>query len=100
MTTGDRIRTARESLKMTQEELAAAIGVQNAAVHKYESGLVVNLKRDVISKLAVALGVRPSWLLGYDVSTTFDEERLLGLFRAMSEKDRAVILATAEALAK
>ena len=65
-TTGYRIRKARLAAKMTQGELAEKIGVQHAAIYKYETGLVVNLKRDTIDKLAQALNVRPSYLLCID----------------------------------
>ena len=66
MTTGERIKQLRQQLGMTQTELGNKIGVQTAAIYKYENGLVVNLKRDVIAKLADALETTPSYLLGYD----------------------------------
>lgn len=62
-TTGERIKAARISAGMTQTELANKIGVKYSAVHKYESGIVVNLKREVIDNLAKALNVKPSYLL-------------------------------------
>lgn len=65
MTIGERIRQLRTEKGMTQDELGAKIGVQKQTVYKYETGLVVNLKRDVISKLAIALGVAPSYLMGF-----------------------------------
>lgn len=66
MTTGDRIKTTRISKGLTQEELGDMIGVKKAAINKYESGLVVNLKRTTIMKLADALGVSPIYLMGMD----------------------------------
>ena len=51
MTTGERIRQLRIEHDMTQEELGAKIGVQKAAIYKYETGLIVNLKRSTIEKL-------------------------------------------------
>lgn len=65
-TTGDRIKAARKAKGLTQSELADKVGVKYAAIHKYESGLIVNLKRDMIAKLAEALDVKPSYLLGLD----------------------------------
>ena len=44
MTTGERIKAFRISLGMSQEELGELIGVKKAAINKYETGLVVNLK--------------------------------------------------------
>lgn len=63
---GMKIRELRLSLGMSQEELGAKIGVKKAAIHKYESGLVVNLKRETIDKLANALDTTPAYLMGWD----------------------------------
>ena len=56
-TTGERIRQARKARNMTQTELAEKLGVKFSAIHKYETGLVVNLKRETIAALAKALDV-------------------------------------------
>ena len=66
MTTGERIKQARLNAGMTQKELADKIGVKYSAIHKYESGMIVNLKREKIAALAEALDVKPSWLLCID----------------------------------
>lgn len=66
MKTGERIKQLRISKGMTQEELGEKVGVKKAAIYKYETGLVVNLKRDVIEKLAQVLDVSPSYLMGLD----------------------------------
>lgn len=66
MTTGQRIRTLRQAKGWSQEELGLRIGVKKAAVNKYESGLVVNLKRTVVEALAAALDTTPAYLLGYE----------------------------------
>ena len=65
-TTGGRIKEARLRAGMTQSELAEKVGVKFSAIHKYEKGLVVNLKRETILALAEALDVRPSWLMCAD----------------------------------
>ena len=72
-TTGERIREARIKAGLTQSELASMIGVKFSAIHKYETGLIVNLKRDTIAKLAKALNVRPSYLLCVDEESTDPE---------------------------
>ena len=63
LTTGEKIRQLRKQLGMTQEELGNLIGVQKAAINKYETGVVVNLKQSVIASLAEALHVSPVELL-------------------------------------
>ena len=40
MTTGERIKMLRKEHNLTQEELGAKIGVQKAAIQKYEKGTV------------------------------------------------------------
>ena len=68
MTTGERIRQLRIEHQMTQEELGAKVGVQKAAIYKYENGLVVNLKRSTIEKLALVLETTPTYLMGMEDS--------------------------------
>jgi transcriptional regulator with XRE-family HTH domain len=63
MTIGEKIKRLRKEKGMTQEELGSLIGVQKAAINKYETGIVINLKRDIIAKLASALDVNPVWLM-------------------------------------
>jgi transcriptional regulator with XRE-family HTH domain len=64
--TGQRIRELRLQLNMTQEDLGAKVGLKTAAINKYETGLVVNLKRETIQELAKALRTSPSYLMGWD----------------------------------
>ena len=66
MTTGDKIKTLRIQHGMTQEELGEKVGVKKSAIYKYENGIVVNLKRSTIEKLAKVLEVSPSWLIGIE----------------------------------
>ena len=102
MTTGERIKALRLKYGYTQEELAALVGVQKAAINKYEDGTVVNLKQSVIAALSKALHVRPSYLLGYD-----DEQpaidpaaaRLQEIYRQLSPEGRRLLLQTAESFA-
>lgn len=64
MTMGQIIKTNRERLGLTQEELGAKVGVNKAAVQKWESGKVQNLKRTTIQQLAQIFEIAPSALLG------------------------------------
>lgn len=65
MTIGDKIKQARLAKGYTQEELGAIVGVKKAAINKYESGIVQNLKRSMIAKLADALDIDPVTLIGF-----------------------------------
>lgn len=66
MTTGDRIKQARLAAGMTQAQLGEKVGVKFSAIHKYETGMIKNLKRETIEALAEALNVKPSWLMCMD----------------------------------
>ena len=49
---GNYIKSLRKSKGLTQEELGNMIGVKKAAVQKWESGMVQNLKRNTIKQLS------------------------------------------------
>lgn len=61
----ERIRSLRLALGMTQQELADRVGLKKAAINKYETGRVVNIKRDNVVKLAESLNSTPEYILGY-----------------------------------
>lgn len=63
---GTRIKDTRKARNMTQEELGAKIGLTKATINKYELGVVQNLKRPVIEKIALALSVSPGYLMGWE----------------------------------
>lgn len=58
------IKQARISKGLSQEELGEMVGVQKSAVAKWENGRVSEIKRSNLKKLADALGLKPSTLLG------------------------------------
>lgn len=62
-TVGQRIKRLRKERKWTQEMLGAKLGVKKAAVQKYESGRVVNLKQETIKKLTDLFEVPPTTFL-------------------------------------
>ncbi len=66
MTPGERIRQLRKEHGMTQEDLGNLLGIQKAAVNKYESGRVQNIKRATLIKLAEILETTPEDLIGWN----------------------------------
>lgn len=63
---GQRIRTTRRALGMTQVQLAEAAGVAQQLISIWENGHVA--PRDVNRvRLARALGVEPGWLFSYEI---------------------------------
>lgn len=73
MTMGELIKKLRSGnniygRKWSQEELGAALNppVNRAAVNKWETGIVENIKRTHIQQLADMFGVTPSELMCFD----------------------------------
>lgn len=58
------IKKRREELGYTQKEISEACNVSEATVSRWESGGIINMKRDKISKLAKILQVKPSDIIG------------------------------------
>ena len=61
----ERIKALRVSLGLTQQEVADRVGLKKAAINKYETGRVINIKRDNVEKLAEVLNSTPEYILGY-----------------------------------
>ena len=70
MTVGERVKSLREKQGMTLEELGSKVGVGKSTVRKWENGMIENMRRDKIAKLASALGVTPLYLMGWDNQNT------------------------------
>ena len=51
---------------MTLEELGNKVGVGKSTVRKWENGMIANMKRDKILKVAEALNTTPAYLMGWD----------------------------------
>lgn len=60
MNLGSYIKSLRIRSGYTQEQLGKLIGVQRAAVQKWECGRVCNLRRETINRLAEIFNVSPS----------------------------------------
>ena len=58
------LKQLRLEKKATQEEVGRVIGVSKATIMKYEKGIVYNMKRSSIEKLADYFNVSPTYLLG------------------------------------
>lgn len=62
-TIGDNIRTARKALKMSQDELAEAIGANRVTISKYENGGYLP-SVPALERLAKALKTTPAQITG------------------------------------
>lgn len=68
MKIGVYIKKLRTERGLSQEELGKMLGVKRAAVQKWESGTVKNLKRETIIKLAEIFNVSPSSFIDEEFS--------------------------------
>ena len=66
---GTRIKNLRSENNMTLEELGNKVGVGKSTVRKWENGMIANMRRDKIAKLADALNVSPAYLMGWNESS-------------------------------
>ena len=79
MDTGKKIKLIREFRKMTQAELAAAIGLgerAQARIGQYESGYRVP-KKETLNEIALVLEVNPKALVEYLAQMICLIERIL-----------------------
>ena len=63
---GTRIKYLRSISNMSQEELGRRVGVQRAALNKYEKGSVTNIPITTIEKIAAVFDVSPTFIVGWD----------------------------------
>ena len=71
MKKGERIRSRREALGITQTELADALSTTKQSIYKYENGIISNIPSDKIEAMAEVLHTTPAYLMGWE-----DEEVL------------------------
>ena len=67
---GTRIKELRQISGMSQEELGRRVGVQRAAINKYEKGTVTNIPIHTIEKIASVFEVSPNYIVGWDCSSS------------------------------
>ena len=99
---GNRIKTTRNSQKMTQAELAQRLDVKPQTVSQYERG-VINPKTSTIKRFAEALNVNARWLeTGFyeDASISNEEQQLLRYFRIMNQQGQRIALERMEELSQ
>lgn len=76
MSTGKRIRAAREAAGMTQAEVAEEIGVSAPSIRLYELDKRTP-KPEILDKIAKAIGVDPQSLIEIEINSARDALELL-----------------------
>lgn len=114
---GRRIKALRIAKGLTQEQLGDLVGLQKSAIAKYENGKTENMKRSVIQAMAKALGVSPSYLMGFEedapyyvdpeaaelaveIANRADLRILFDATRDISKEDMEVVIRMIEGLKK
>ena len=102
MSFGKRLRERRLELKMSQNELARALGITAAAVSNYESGQNA-VREDILLKLFRVLDVDPNYLYqdsitAHDFICSVEEKSLIGKYRALNRIGRQMLHSVVEGL--
>lgn len=63
---GTRIKELRLLSGLSQEELGRRVGVQRAAINKYEKGTVTNIPLHTIEQIAMVFDVSPTYIVGWN----------------------------------
>lgn len=81
MTMGEKIKSLRKKIGLTQEELGKRMTpqVNRAAVNKWETGQVENIKRSYIEQLSELFNISPSELMCFESSDP-DEQLAFALW--------------------
>lgn len=98
----NRLKLLRTSAKLTQQEVAAHLGVERSTYVKYERGNS-DPPSSALVKLADMFGVSVDYLLGHDVpcggsalALASSEADLLRKYRLLSNDSQAFILRTVD----
>ena len=81
MTIGDLIMQKRKALKLTLEDVAAAVGVSKGTVSRWESGDIRKIKRDKIDALSSVLELDPLVFFQEAEILTPPEKQILNAYR-------------------
>lgn len=89
MSIGQRLKAARRAKKMTQVELAEAVGVSNGAIGNYETD-VSSPNEPILIRLMEVLDIDANYLyqdyIRIEHEFSVDEKRLVTAYRGADEK--------------
>lgn len=111
LTMAQRILLSRRDLDWKQEELSAKSGISRTYISEVERGQITNVGIEVIEALAKALGVSPSYLIGWEENPLAgieeeneepllndDESAILAITRQLPTQQRKLLLGIAQLL--
>lgn len=71
---GKRIKAARESAELTQQELGDKLGLNKSSIQRYETGKITKIKQPILEKIGIVLKVNPKWLSLESEDAEYSEE--------------------------
>ena len=84
MSIGQRIRSMRTQQGLSIDDLAYRLGKNRTTVYRYENGDIENLPLGILDSLAEALNTTPAHLMGWESSSTKEEN-------IYNEVDKAIL---------
>ena len=90
MNLSDSLKRFRSELKLTQKQVADAIGIQTNAYQAYEYGKV-KPSAEILYKIAEAFNVSTDYLLGINEAKNKSEIYLLNIYRNLDENNRRTL---------
>lgn len=93
---GERIKRLRSKKNMTLEELGNQVGVGKSTVRKWETGMIANMRRDKIAKLADALDVSPAYLMGWKDNSMESNQTASSLTHCQTKDEESLVLSYRE----
>ncbi len=92
MKIGDRIRSRRLALGISQTDLARLTSVSKQTLYKYEKGIVTNMPISQIEVFAKALGVTPAYLMGWEDESTQPQPAIPSGFIPVPEMEKVPLV--------
>lgn len=94
---GSRLRSRREALGLTLEQVGEYLGVNKATVQRYESENI-DIKRTVALKLSEVLNVTPGYVMGWEDESQQNDNKLLHEFHELNQEGQEKVIQYAEDL--
>lgn len=91
MTIGELIKSRRESLDKTLEDVATAVGVSRATVSRWESGNIKTMKMSNVKALARVLNLDPDELIMPTDVFLNEEKEIIAAYRLANAGTREAI---------
>lgn len=105
MTIGERIKSRREELGISVDELALVLGVNRATVYRYESNEIAKFPVDILESVAKALRTTPVRLMGWEddsepTSESLESLELAKKIEQMQPDDKKLVIDLINKLSK